>query len=236
MILTAFLLGMLGSLHCIGMCGPIAFLLPIDRKSKLKRIMQIVIYHFGRLTTYAILGSFFGFLGKNIFVFGAQQQISIIIGVLMILIVVLPKSMQKTNTKIASKFYKWVHYIKKYIGIGLKNKSLDMFFMVGFFNGLLPCGLVYMAIFGALAMGNVWQGGLYMLFFGLGTVPLMTVAIYLTNIISISIRKKIGALIPVFVCIIGLLFILRGMGLGIKYISPTTEVSKAKVSSKYNCY
>ena len=90
MLLTAIVFGLLGSFHCIGMCGPIAFMLPVDRTNQTKRILQISVYHLGRLISYGILGLLFGLLGKGFNFFGFQQYLSIAIGVIMILVVVLP--------------------------------------------------------------------------------------------------------------------------------------------------
>ena len=108
--------------------------------------------------------------------------------------------------------------------------------MLGFLNGLLPCGLVYMAVFGSLASGGATYGALYLVLFGLGTIPLMTVAIYLGNFLKRKAKQNILKAIPVFVVVIGLLFILRGMGLGIKYISPSEMVTEQQIDSKYDCH
>ena len=91
MLVSAFILGLLGSFHCVGMCGPIAFMLPVDRSNTVKKITQISIYHFGRLLAYSIIGLVFGLIGKSLYIFGFQQQLSIIIGVLMILVVLIPQ-------------------------------------------------------------------------------------------------------------------------------------------------
>jgi len=91
MLFSAIIFGLLGSFHCIGMCGPIAFMLPVNRTNNTKRILQVSFYHIGRLVTYGILGLLFGFLGKGFYLFGFQQYLSIIIGVIMILMIVLPK-------------------------------------------------------------------------------------------------------------------------------------------------
>ena len=100
-------------------------------------------------------------------------------------------------------------------------KSNKAIFSIGFLNGFLPCGLVYMALIGSISTGNALQGALYMTLFGLGTVPMMTAALLLGNFVNLTLRKKIQKAIPVFVVIIGLLFILRGLGLGIPFISPS---------------
>ena len=91
-----------------------------------------------------------------------------------------------------------------------------------------------MALFGAIAMGNAAEGSLYMILFGLGTVPLMTTAIYFSGLLKGGIRQKVQKLIPVFVMLIGILFIIRGLGLGIPYISPKPVVEM--VSSQIECH
>ncbi len=235
MLITALIFGLLGSFHCVGMCGPIAFLLPVDRNNPVKRVLQIFSYHVGRLLTYGTIGVLFGFLGRRLDLFGFQQHISIVIGVLMILAIILPsKVFSKYN---GSRFmYKWVGKVKSALGAELKRKSMDSFFTIGFLNGFLPCGLVYMAVFGSVAAGGAWEGGLYMVFFGLGTIPLMTTATYLGNFLNTTFKQRILKAIPVFVIIVGVLFILRGLGLGIPYVSPSNMVAIEKVSNNHLCH
>lgn len=219
MILTAIVFGLLGSFHCIGMCGPIAFMLPVDRTNKAKRLLQIALYHLGRVLTYGILGLLFGFLGKGFYFFGFQQYLSIVIGLIMILIIVLP-SKTVNRFSITKPIYGLVSGVKNRLGKELKKKRTDTFFTIGFLNGFLPCGLVYMAIFASIATGNSISGSAYMMLFGLGTIPLMTAFVYLGNFTTGLVRKRIQQFIPIAVVIIGVLFILRGMGLGIPYVSP----------------
>ena len=235
MLWTALVLGLLGSFHCIGMCGPIAFLLPLDRKNRSKRIFQILSYHIGRLVTYGLLGMMFGFLGKSLNLFGMQQQLSISIGVIMITFILIPTKILNRYT-LSKPLYYIVSKVKNSMGIYLKKKSSKTFFVLGFLNGLLPCGLVYMAVFGAVANGSATFGALYLVLFGLGTIPLMTAAIYLGNFLKGKARQNILKAIPVFVVVIGLLFIVRGMGLGIKYISPSEMVTEQQIDSQYDCH
>ena len=235
MLWSALVLGLLGSFHCIGMCGPIAFLLPLDRRNKSKRMFQLLSYHTGRLLTYGLLGFVFGLLGKSLNLFGIQQQLSIIIGVIMIVMILIPSKILN-RYHFSKPIYSLVAKVKNAMGVYLKKKSSKTFFTLGFLNGLLPCGLVYMAVFGALASGGATYGALYLVLFGLGTIPLMTVAIYLGNFLKGKAKQNILKAIPVFVVIIGLLFILRGMGLGIKYISPSEMVTEQQINSKYDCH
>ncbi|WP_066225558.1 sulfite exporter TauE/SafE family protein [Formosa haliotis] len=233
MFLSAFIFGLLGSFHCIGMCGPIAFMLPVDRSNTLKKVSQIFTYHFGRLLAYSIIGLIFGFIGKGLYIFGLQQKLSILIGVCLIIVVLLPyKTFSKYN--FSKPIFSIISKVKKGMGVALQKKTADTFLTIGFLNGFLPCGLVYMAVLSSIATAEPLQGSLYMFLFGLGTIPLMTTAIYFGNLLSSLAKKRIQKLIPVFVIIIGILFIIRGLGLGIPYLSPAPV--NPVISSEIECH
>ena len=226
MLWSAIILGLLGSFHCVGMCGPIAFMLPVDRSNSFKKTTQIFAYHIGRLFAYALIGLVFGLVGKSLYLFGLQQQLSIAIGIVMIVIILIPaKTFNKYN--FSKPIYKLISKVKSGLGKALKRKTADTFLTIGLLNGFLPCGLVYMAVFASLAMQSATYGTLYMTLFGLGTIPLMTVAIYLGKFLNVTVKQRIQKAIPVFVVIIGLLFIIRGLGLGIPYLSPAPIVETA---------
>ncbi len=233
MLISAFILGILGSFHCLGMCGPIAFMLPLDRTNAYKKASQITMYHFGRLLAYSSIGLIFGLIGKSLYIFGFQQQLSIATGLIMILIVLIP---QKTfNTyNLSQPVYRLISKVKSNLGKALKKKTSDTFLTIGFLNGFLPCGLVYMALFGAIAGGHTLKGSLYMAVFGLGTIPLMTVAVYFSNILKGTARQNIQKAIPIFVICMGCLFIIRGLGLGIPYLSPAPAIEG--ISSAMECH
>ncbi|RAJ16412.1 sulfite exporter TauE/SafE family protein [Olleya aquimaris] len=233
MLLSAIIFGLLGSFHCVGMCGPIAFMLPVDRSNSFKKVSQITAYHIGRLLAYSIIGLVFGLIGKSLYIFGLQQKLSIIIGALMIVVIIFPYKKIGQHL-IVKPIFKAVGFVKKQMGQALKKKTADTFLTIGFLNGFLPCGLVYMAVFGAIATGTALQGSLYMAFFGLGTIPLMTTAIYLGKFLNTTIKQRIQKVIPVFVVVIGALFILRGLGLGIPFISPSPVVEM--VQSSIDCH
>lgn len=223
MLWSALIFGLLGSFHCVGMCGPIAFMLPVDRSNSFKKISQISTYHIGRILAYGLIGLCFGLIGKSLYIFGVQQQLSIAIGILMIVIVLIPiQTFNKYN--FSKPLYRIISKIKSSLGKALKRKTADTFLTIGFLNGFLPCGLVYMAVFASLAMSSAYESSLYMVLFGLGTIPLMTSAIYLGKFLNATVKQRIQKAIPVFVIIIGLLFIIRGMGLGIPYLSPAPIV------------
>lgn len=231
MLVSAFLLGLAGSLHCVGMCGPIALVLPVDRSSKPTMAIQTILYHFGRLLTYSFFGLLFGLLGKGLFIAGLQQQLSIVIGALMIVVFFIPFN-KLLNLNVASPITKLVGKLKMNLGTYLGKKTNSSVLMIGILNGFLPCGLVYIAVMGSVALASTYLGAFYMFLFGLGTIPLMTATVYLGNFINIAVRNKIQKMIPIFVVIIGVLFILRGLGLGIPLISPPTDSLKVETTVK----
>jgi len=221
MFYSALILGLLSSIHCIGMCGPIAFILPIDKSKGHKGAQLSGVYHLGRISTYAMLGLIFGLIGKGLFMAGFQQRLSILVGIVMIVIVLLPYKFFATYS--GSNFlFKGVSKLKQQLGLQLRQQKASSIYTVGVLNGLLPCGMVYMALFGAIATGSLASGMLYMALFGLGTVPLMSLAIYSKSIFSQPLRTKLQRVLPIFIVTLGVLFILRGLDLGIPYISPTT--------------
>ncbi len=233
MLYSALLFGLISSLHCIGMCGPIALMLPVDRNNPTKRALQIVTYHIGRLTAYGSLGLLFGLLGKGFFMAGMQQQLSIIAGVLMIVVIVIPEKIF-ARYNFSKPVYKIISAIKTSLGNQFKNRSYKSFFTIGLLNGYLPCGIVYVALFGAIAMENEWLGVLYMLLFGLGTIPLMTGMVYISKFLTLPLRNKLQKVIPIVTIFIGFLFIIRGLGLNIPYISPSNL--SLFVQSTPNCH
>jgi len=225
LFITAFTIGLVGSFHCIGMCGPIAFALPIKSNTLFSRISSGILYNLGRLSTYVLFGLLFGIIGQGISTASTQQTISIVLGVVLILSVLLPKSLiNKINPSSTIGFY--ISKVKNSLGKLLKSSSTPNLILIGLLNGLLPCGLVYAAIGGAIATGEVTSGALFMLAFGLGTLPMMFSAVLLSNFISLSFRNRIRKMIPIFVIILGCLFIVRGLNLNIPYLSPKIDVAQ----------
>jgi sulfite exporter TauE/SafE len=220
MIYTAFIFGLISSLHCIGMCGPIAMMLPVDRNNSVKKVTQIMTYHMGRLTAYAMIGFLFGLLGKGLFLAGIQQELSLFIGIMMILIIAIPERIF-AEYNFSKPLYRIISYVKTALGSQFKNRSYSSLFTIGLLNGFLPCGLVYIALFGAIAMQSVSLGIFYMILFGLGTVPMMSSVVYVNSLLTVSFRSKIQKVIPYVAILIGILFIFRGLGLGIPYVSPS---------------
>lgn len=213
-MMFALLLGFMGSFHCIGMCGPIALTLPVQHLSGARKIAGILLYNAGRIVAYMGMGIIFGWLGKQFFLGGLQQWLSISLGVLLLLTVLFQK---KVNI-----FPQWV-FVKKILGKLLAQQRFSTLFGIGFFNGFLPCGLVYLGIAGALATGGILHGMLFMGAFGAGTLPAMMAVTWFSQLISIPIRQRIRQMIPVMITIMAVLLILRGLNLGIPYVSPVIK-------------
>lgn len=226
-LITALTIGLVGSLHCLGMCGPIAIGIPLDRENWWKKLTGGLLYNWGRIITYGILGAIFGLLGRGIKLAGLQQWESILLGIIMIVSVLFPIVFrQKINL---DKLF--TGYASRLIGsfrkLFMKSSMRNLFF-IGLLNGLLPCGLVYMAIAGAINTNDVLMGIAFMVMFGIGTTPALLLLSLAGNVVTTGFRKKVKHVIPVFIVILGILFILRGMNLGIPYVSPKTNKLEVK--------
>jgi len=230
-LLAALTLGFLGSFHCVGMCGPIALALPVDHSHPTKRVLGTLSYNLGRIITYGAMGALFGLLGKGFVMAGYQQWLSIGLGVAILIGVLWPQSWG-TSTVFLSPIYRIVAHIKKALGRLFRKKSLESLLFIGLLNGLLPCGLVYMGVAGAIASGSPLQGAVFMMVFGLGTAPAMLGVTLLSGHITLQWRNKIRRAVPVIVSTMAILLILRGLNLGIPYISP--EMSKTDCT-KHSC-
>ena len=221
-LITPLTIGLIGSFHCIGMCGPIVVALPLKKHNLLSKIIGAILYNSGRVFTYSVIGILFGLLGRGIHLAGFQQWISILLGIAMIITVLFPYFFREKIT-IGSLFSGFASRLIVRLKRLFTDRSYFSLLMIGILNGLLPCGLVYVAVAGAINSGTVVSGAFFMMFFGIGTIPLLLVAILAGNLIGYQVRSKMLKIVPYFVFMLGVLFILRGMSLGIPYVSPTSE-------------
>ncbi len=223
-----FLMGLLGSAHCIGMCGPLVMSLPISKKNTIEKIFSTSLYHIGKLVSYGTLGVIMGLFGKQFFIYNAQQHISIIIGIIMLTYVAWVFVIK------SKKSFAPLRFIQKPVLDGLRrlfrSEHIGSFFLIGFLNGLLPCGMVYLALTSSMATGSALNAGLFMLFFGLGTLPALLMVALGGQYMGHIFRKKLQSLLPFFIFTMGVLLILRGMNLGIPFVSPHIELETAVVS------
>lgn len=225
MIITGFFLGFFGSLHCLGMCGPIAFLLPFDRTSKRQKILVPLYYHLGRIITYILIGLIFGLIGESLRIFPIQAYLSIFLGVSMLLFLFVKRKRKSfflqriLNSLLIKLRTKLAKYISK--------KAYSSIFIIGLLNGFLPCGLVYIAGFSSLSINNLTGVLMYMFLFGLGTIPMMTFAIFSGGWFLKLAKRKVKSMIPFFIFVLGILLIMRGLELGIPYLSPANNISSS---------
>lgn len=231
---TAFIVGLVGSAHCAGMCGPIALALPLKSDNWLSRVSGGLIYNTGRIITYMLLGAIFGLLGKGLHMAGFQLWASVVIGILMIALVVVPlifKRMPSLNNVFESYSARLLNGFRNMFHKG------DTFslFGIGLLNGILPCGLVYVAVAGAINTGDVVSAMLYMALFGAGTIPVMLAVSLAGTMISLKLRIFVNKLSPYVIVLLGVLFILRGLSLGIPYVSPKAEALTPVVEKAHKC-
>lgn len=224
----AFMIGIVGSFHCVGMCGPLALVLPLSNNHFFAKLSGAFIYNAGRIVTYSVFGLIFGLIGQTAALFGFQQWLSIGTGALILLFIIMPKKykMQSSTANCTNGFFA---AIRTRLGRLFTKKNKSSLFVIGLLNGLLPCGLVYMAVAGAIAAGDTGSSILFMASFGLGTLPVMWTIAFFGNYVGLSLRQKIRRAYPYMMAMMACLLILRGMGLGIPYVSPKMNAEKEKV-------
>lgn len=223
-LIAAISIGALGSLHCLGMCGPIVSTI---HRGKNQGIYELL-HHSGRILTYMLLGAFAGMLGSTFDLMGAQQAFSVTVGVLLILSVVAYPLVNQVRTiegligRLSIKYSSWIHST----GLGANGAR----FLLGSANGILPCGLVYLGIAGAANTFTPWDGAFFMLAFGAGTIPALILVGRLAQRLSPELRSKARKLIPITVFVMGSLLLVRGMNLGVPYLSPKAPVESNEIA------
>lgn len=215
---TAFIMGLAGSIHCIGMCGPLAVALPISHTSTLSRLTGSITYNLGRIVSYTALGLIFGSIGKLLITSHWQSRVSLILGIFILLYLLIPK--RYFHLSKPTVFSKPFIALRKQLGNLFQSGNLSSLFFIGILNGLLPCGLVYLALTSSIITGSSLNGALFMTFFGFGTFPLMMAMIILGNYLNQQTRLRITKALPVFLFLMATLLVLRGLELDIPYLSP----------------
>ena len=220
LFIAALTMGIVGSLHCVGMCGPIIMSIPWSNTQK---SLQISLYHVGRATTYAIMGALVGgvgqlFLPKDLGVWPALISGSVL--VLVFLAQSFPRVLQNNRFPASS--------IARFFRSFLKMDSVFSRFFMGMVNGILPCGMVYSALAVAILYHNALNSGLFMFLFGIGTSPLLVLLSRIKMYLSKYPFFKREKTIRFALLILGLLIILRGANLGIPMISPKVNTCCAR--------
>lgn len=210
-ILSAWIMGLVGSTHCIGMCGPLALAVPSKSDTMLSKVWSGLLYNLGRVSTYVLFGATIGISQKFLIPFVLQSQVSIFMGVVLILIS-LSYFLFKNKRIIFSTQNKFYQKVSSALGKLYQNPSNKNVYGIGLLNGVLPCGLVYAALATAFASMSFYKSILFMAFFGFGTLPVMWSVVFFANYITPSIRSKMKMMFPVVYLIAGILLILRGSG------------------------
>lgn len=217
----AFLIGILGSVHCVGMCGPLAFSVPSLKPGLLYQIFDKLLYQLGRILSYTLLGTLIGVVGTQLWMAGLQQVLSLTTGFL----IVLAACSRIFNFKAKTKGNYMLKPFNSLLGYALKHRANHL--IIGLINGLLPCGFVYLALAAAVNTPSVATAASYMFWFGLGTTPLMFIAVLMMGFTRNLIRVRINKALPYLMLCLGVWFLLRGMDLNIPYLSPSKPVSAA---------
>lgn len=215
----AFFTGLFGSIHCLGMCGPLAFSVPSYHSDKGFILLDKLVYQLGRIISYSALGIVTGFIGKQLWLSGLQQSLSIVSGILIVMMACQRLFKRVIIRNAASAF---LIPFNKLFGYALRHKANHLF--IGMLNGLLPCGFVYLALVGAINTGDAADSALYMLVFGLGTVPLMFAAAFSISFATPVFRRKANRVMPFLMICLGLWFVMKGLTLNIPYLSPAKGV------------
>ena len=230
-IIAGLSLGAVSSLHCVGMCGPLALALPIHHLSKTSQLLSLLFYQFGRVITYSLFGLLFGLAGRGIYVAGFQRWFSMLMGIAVLLLVVFYwiKKSPLQPLVFRSGFSRVQSLMMKAFRA---RKTAGSFVLFGMANGFLPCAMVYVAVAGALTIVQVSYSVLFMAMFGAGTLPAMMIIGYFGRMASLPVRNMFRQSIPFFITIMGIVLILRGMNLDIPFISP---IMPDKMTPAVNC-
>lgn len=219
---SALVLGLLGSLHCLGMCGPIVLVLPGTLSARVRFASSRLLYTAGKAATYAVMGFVAGLLGQGMAFAGLQRPLGIVAGAVMILSVVIPARLS-SRLGASSWIAAPVAGLRIRLSALLTSDTLPALFSIGLLNGFLPCGLVYTALAASLVAGSAPAGAGYMFLFGIGTAPMLIAIAFAGSLIALPVRRRLARLLPVGVVTLGLLFILRNLSLGIPYLSPDMQ-------------
>lgn len=230
-ISAGLLLGLMGSLHCVGMCGPLSLALPVHDLSASRRATALGLYHLGRIATYALAGLVFGIAGRGLYLAGMQQTISIVLGSVILLAAFhiifsrsapRPAVVKKFNVALQQRMVKL-----------LNQPTWKSYLSFGALNGVLPCGMVYVAIAAAVSTNNVLHSVLFMTGFGFATLPAMFALGFFGYMMSLQVRNRFRRLSPYIMGVLGVILVLRGLNLGIPFISP---VMQSATGDTINCH
>lgn len=205
---TAFTLGLLGSVHCMTMCAPLMLALPLSARQRWGMAIDGLQYNMGRVVSYSFIGLLFGILGKGIFIANLQQEFSIALGITLLLLALFKINLEYQLLRIPL-FTAYSSFIKRKLNHLLRHSHSH--FLLGMLNGFLPCGLVYLALAGAVTTGSPWSGTAFMAFFGLGTFPMMLSVFFVGKKLHLPSLAVLAKFNNVVLVVLAIFLIYRGL-------------------------
>lgn len=221
MFYSAFILGFLGSLHCLSMCGPLSLLLPAD---KTRYLLGRLIYNSGRITTYALLGLLTGLLGEQAGFIIPQKIIFLVLGSSLLVYLLLPLKW-KNRISVLPPVLRLASFTRRSIAKLSKQYGFTVQFGFGLVNGLIPCGLVYAALSGAFLTAGTTDAVFFMLFFGLGTLPMMMSFGVIGKLLPAFLRVKPKLLYTVSYAGIALFLLYKGLHTPLAHYANSHEIT-----------
>lgn len=203
--LTAVVMGLFSGGHCIGMCGPLVLALPVDATSRWRSVFYRVVYNFGRITIYAGMGALIGLTAAGLELKLLQKYVAHIAGAILIVVSLL-QLLPFFHLNLLSVLHAKISATMRKV---TPREGLWRFWFLGMVNGFLPCGMVAAALIAALSLGEVPGAVYYMLFFGLGTFPVMLAASLFGIYLSPRIRQSLAVIGPLYGIALGILLVLR---------------------------
>lgn len=213
MIIVALTLGLFGSLHCLGMCGPIAFgFQKFNPHHRSRLLLNGIIYNSGRILTYTFLGFVLGVIGQAFWVSGIQKTISVVAGIFFIFLFFKSMDLEQVLFRIPGFRFILSKY-SNFISTSFSERMYHNGFVLGIINGLIPCGLVYIALAGALLEGDIISSMTFMFLFGLGTFPMMFFVVVGSGYLNFNSRKIFTKVTPYLQLAMGMWFMYRGLSI-----------------------
>lgn len=227
-MIGGLVIGFLGSLHCVGMCGPLLLSLPLHRTQGWQGFGRSLLYHSGRFAAYGLLGLTFGLLGMGVHLLAYQQGVTIAVGVLMLLWALSHLVKGRWSLFSGNLLYQW---LRQHLNQFVQKEGVGRHFTLGVLNGFLPCGLVYFAATSSMVLASPAESAGYMVLFGLGTAPALLAVTLSQHLLGKRFRFSFSfnRIIPVLAGVFAVLLIVRGLGLGIPFISPHVEPAQHQV-------
>lgn len=223
---AAFILGMLGSVHCAGMCGPLSLLIPAGSVTADRRIAGLLLYNLARILVYTLLGFVTGWAGYLVSLSGAGAWLMLLAALLLLLSGVFSLFSRNLLDRIPVPD-RWMQHLRHFFRPFFRQKNYWAYIGMGTFNALIPCGLLYTALLAAVAEAHPLQSAGFMLMFGLGTVPAMMSAQYLLQFIRQEWRTCLRRALPLASIVLALFMIYRS-GFVQTFFAPEPAITECR--------